>query len=77
MHLKLRRKPSRRPLEPVAERSRETCKSLTINPLYKIDILAQGISRLAADVHLWSAEKYGVIWCCRKKYSSLMTRQRK
>jgi hypothetical protein len=77
MHLKLRRKPSRRLLGLAAERSRQTSKALKINLLYKMDILAQGISRLAADVHLWSAEKYGVIRCCRKKYSSSMTRHRK
>ena len=67
MHLKLRRKPSRLLLDLAAEQSRQTCKSLTINPLYKIDTLAQGISRLAADVHLWSAEKYGVMSMLQKK----------
>jgi twitching motility two-component system response regulator PilH len=67
MHLKLRRKPSRLLLHLAAERSRQTCKSLTIRLLYKIDTLAQGISRLAADVHFWSAEKYGVMSMLQKK----------
>ena len=67
MHLKLRRKPRRRLPELHAECSRQTCKSFTIELLYQIDTLIEGISRLAADVHLWSTEKYGVISMLQKK----------
>jgi twitching motility two-component system response regulator PilH len=67
MHLKLRRKPSRLLLDLSAERSWQPRKYLTIKLLYKIDTLAQGISRLAADVHLWSTEKYGVMSMLQKK----------
>jgi twitching motility two-component system response regulator PilH len=67
MHLKLRRKPSRLLLDLAAKRPRQPCKSLTIKCLYKIDTLAEGTSRLAADVHLWSAEKYGVVSMLEKK----------
>ena len=67
MHLKLRRKPSRLLLALAVERSWQACKSIIIQLLYKIDTLAQGISRLAADVHLWSLEKYGVMSMLQKK----------
>jgi twitching motility two-component system response regulator PilH len=67
MHLKLRRKPSRLLLALAVERPWQTCKSIIIKLLYKIDTLAEGVSRLAADVHLWSAEKYGVMSMLEKK----------
>jgi len=57
MLLKLRQKQSKRPLDLAAEWSQQTRKSLKIQHLYKIDIHAEGICRLAADVHLLSAEK--------------------
>ena len=67
MHLKLRRKPSQRPLDPAAELPLRTCKPLKIQPLYNLDKAIAVTFRLAADVHLWSAEKYGEMSMLQKK----------
>jgi twitching motility two-component system response regulator PilH len=67
MHLKLRRKPNLHLREPAAEWRSTNCKPLKSQLLYKIDKPIDVTLRLAADVHLWSAEKYGVMSMLQKK----------
>lgn len=67
MHLKLRRKPSRRLPRRAAKRAQGPCKLLINNPLCDLDTRAHGNCRLAADVHLLSAENYGEMSMLQKK----------
>jgi twitching motility two-component system response regulator PilH len=67
MLLKLRRKQN--PLRPhrAAEQPWQTCKPFTIQTLCKLDKDIDVAQRLAAHVHLWSAEKYGEMSMLQKK----------
>jgi twitching motility two-component system response regulator PilH len=67
MHLKLRRKRSRRPLDLAAESPSRARKSHKNQLLYKFDNGTDVALRLAADVHLLSAEKYGEMSMLQKK----------
>jgi twitching motility two-component system response regulator PilH len=67
MHLKLRRKQNPLRQYPAAEARLSLCKRFKIKPLQKQDIGVQGVLRLAADVHLLSAENYGEMSMLQKK----------
>ena len=67
MHLKLRQKQNLPLLRRAAEFARECCKPLKSNLLHRSEIGAQRSQRLAADVHLLTAENYGEMSMLQKK----------
>jgi hypothetical protein len=69
MHLKLRQKRLRAPLRDVPKVVRCRCNSLIHRYLTEDDTNARRRQGLAADVHLFSADKYGEsVQLCTKKF---------
>src|SRR5712671_6090057 len=67
MHLKLRRKRLRRPLPAAADTAWIRRKPFIPGTIYQPDVGALSDQRLAADVHLYSAENYGEKSVVQKK----------